>query len=481
MFIALGSLGVGWLGPDSVLRSWLLFDVLRNSRGGVGICAMLLVVGAVLLLAAWLSLGLSLLRTRSRPDAPGRLSQVVVSALTWSAPLIAALPLFSRDMFAYVGQGRLMAAGLNPYTTGMADLPGWYGIGVDPLWADTQTPYGPVFVWLERVVVMATGPLPTEVAVLAFRLIAVAGLAMLAYYAWRIARLRGLDEAAVLWIVAASPLVLMNFVVAGHNDSLMLGLIVAGAYYALKDRPILGTIAVALAIGVKPIALIALPIIGLIWAGRNASWGVIIRRWIAVTAIALGSIGVMGWGIGVGIGWIGALATPVSISSWYAPTNILGISIGGLANGVGLNGDIVQTAVKLGMLALGCAAAAYLLIAKRHADPVWLLAGCFAVVSLSSPVLHPWYGLWLITLFAIAGIRELWQLRAVVYATAFFMLIGLAEPLDMIPRLDSTALIPVAVIAAALAGVTSVVVATELALRRPVVAGVRLRPRSFAN
>ncbi|MDO9398204.1 MAG: polyprenol phosphomannose-dependent alpha 1,6 mannosyltransferase MptB [Herbiconiux sp.] len=478
--IALGSLGVGWLGPSSVLREWALFELLRNSRGAVSVSAMLVVIGALLLLAAWLSLGLSLLRESRRPArAPattgltraasagtGPLGQVVASAAAWTAPLLFALPMFSRDMFAYVGQGRLMAAGLDPYTTGVSDLPGWYGIGVDPLWADTQTPYGPVFVWLERLVVMATGPLPTEVAVYAFRGIAVLGLALLAYYAWRIARLRGLNEAAVLWVVAASPLVLMNFVVAGHNDSLMLGLILGGVYYALKERPILGTVLVALAIGVKPIALIALPVIGLIWAGSQAGWGAVIRRWLSVAAIGIGGVALMGWGAGVGVGWISALATPVTISSWYAPASILGVSLGGLANGVGADGETAQLAVKLILLAAGCAGAVYLMIRRRRADPLWLLFGCFALIVLSSPVVHPWYGLWLLTLLAVANAERLWALRTIVYATAFFLLIGLCEPLDLIPRLEGDAAIPVVVISTALVGVVGLVVVAELAVRR---------------
>jgi hypothetical protein len=469
--IAVGSLGVGWLGPASVLHSWALLELLRNSRGAVTVCGLLVVIGALMLLTAWVSLGLSLLERRSGPKTDARkksvqLRQVATSAVAWAVPLLFALPMFSRDMFAYVGQGRLMAAGLNPYTTGMADLPGWFGLGVDPLWADTQTPYGPVFVWLERVVVMSTDALPPEVAIFAFRALAAAGLALLGYYAWRVARIRGLNEAGVLWVVAASPLVLMNFVVAGHNDSLMLGLIVGGVYYALKDRPIVGTVLVALAIGIKPIALIALPIIGLIWAGSNAAWPVIIRRWLAVASIALGGIAVLGWLIGVGMGWIGALATPVTISSWYAPTNILGVSIGGLANAVGLSGDVVQTVFKLALLALGCAAAAYLLIAKRRADPVWLLAGCFAVVMLSSPVIHPWYGLWLLSFLAVAGAERLWRIRTVLYATAFFMLIGLAEPLDLIPRLQADTMIPVAVIGTAIVGVAGILIVTEQRTRR---------------
>ncbi|MFB2557226.1 polyprenol phosphomannose-dependent alpha 1,6 mannosyltransferase MptB [Herbiconiux liangxiaofengii] len=470
--IALGSFGVGWLGPDSTLHGWALLEFIRNSRGGVAVSGLLVVFGALMLLVAWIALGMSMLERRGARSVDhtasrrASLSEVVASAAAWSAPLLVSLPLFSRDMFAYVGQGRLMGAGLNPYTTGMAELPGWYGIGVDPLWADTNTPYGPVFVWLERVVVQSTDALPTEVAVFAFRLLAAAGLAMLAYYAWRIARLRGLNEAGVLWIVAASPLVIMNFVAAGHNDSIMLAFIVGGVYYALKDRPILGTVFIAVAIGIKPIALLALPIIGLIWAGSAAGWGAIIRRWAAVAGIALGSLALVGWSLGIGMGWIAALATPVSISSWYAPASVLGISVGGLFSGVGLDGELAQQLVKTALLAAGCALAAYLVIARRQLDPLRLLLGVFAAVVLASPVVHPWYGLWLLTLLALNGAEKLWSIRTVVYSTVFFMLIGLAEPLDLIPRLETDTRIPVIVIGVALIGAAAVLVGSEMLVRR---------------
>lgn len=466
--IAAGSLGVGWLGPASVLHSWPLVDTIRNARMAEVLCALAVIIGALLLLAAWISLGLSLLRRRGEPapEATGATKRVVTAAIAWTVPLIVALPLFSRDMYAYVGQGRLMVAGSNPYLTGVADIPGWYGIGVDPLWADTSTPYGPLFLWFEKMVVTATSGFPTEIAVLLFRLLAVAGLAMMAYYAWRIARLRGYNEAAVLWFIAASPLVLMNFVAAGHNDSLMLGFIIAGVYYAMRNRPVLGTVLVAAAIGVKPIALIALPIIGLIWAGQQASWGVVIRRWIAVAAIGVGSVLVLGWVLGVGAGWIIGLATPTAVSNWYAPANIIGLTLGGFAPLVHIDGGITQTVVKLLFMAAGAGFATWLLVKRRHLDPLLLLFGCFAAIVLTSATIHPWYGIWLMTLLVLTGIRRAWTVRTIVYPTVFFMLIGLAEPFNLIMRLENDPLLTVLPRAVAFLGVVGIMIHAELVTRR---------------
>jgi hypothetical protein len=85
---------------------------------------------------------------------------------------------------------------------------------------------------------------------------------------------------------------------------------------------------------------------------------------------------------------------------------------------------------------------------------------------LLSPVIHPWYGLWLLTLLALTGIGRRWSMRTVIYATTFFVLIGLAEPLDLVPRLEGDARIPVMVIGAALVGVAGILIATELLVKR---------------
>ncbi|MCS5735476.1 polyprenol phosphomannose-dependent alpha 1,6 mannosyltransferase MptB [Herbiconiux daphne] len=494
--ITAGSLGVGWLAPGSSLQTQPFIALLRNSHAAAWVCTLLVVAGVLLLLAAWLSLGLSLrasprlspslsprLSPRGRTDAAGTrapdaaaarrastrapLRQVATSAIVWSAPLLFALPLFSRDIYAYLGQGRMLVAGLDPYTDVMADVPGWFEAGVDIKWSTTVTPYGPLFVLLARIVVVATSWLPIEASLFGMRLLAVAGLAMLAYYGWRIARLRGFNEAAVLWAIAASPLVLMNFVVAGHNDALMLGLIVAGAYWALRQRPVLATLLVTAAIGIKPIALIALPIIGIIWAGSTANWGALIRRWAAVAAIAAGSIVALGVGLGVGVGWIAGLGTPIEIGSWYSIPRILSLWSRDLADGLGGDGDQVRSIVVLAFLAIGCAIAAFLVTVKRRADPLWLLAGVFAALALFSPLLHPWYGLWLLSLCAVAGLRRLWQARLFVYATVFFVLIGISgEQVDLIDRLRADPAIPTVYGLTGLVGAVVLVALFEWTLHR---------------
>src|SRR3712207_524976 len=57
MFLLIGSLGVGWLAPVSELRRMPLFIWMRAEAAGVALSIVLLAVGAMLLVRAWLRLG----------------------------------------------------------------------------------------------------------------------------------------------------------------------------------------------------------------------------------------------------------------------------------------------------------------------------------------------------------------------------------------------------------------------------------------
>ncbi|QWT24750.1 polyprenol phosphomannose-dependent alpha 1,6 mannosyltransferase MptB [Subtercola sp. PAMC28395] len=425
LFIALGSLAVGWLGPGSNVRSWAFIDALRSNVLLVHTATIVVIGASLLLVIAWLKLGVQL-----RANPPDALRRVIVAAAVWAVPLIVAVPLYSRDLFAYVGQGRLMVGGFNPYLDGISAIQGWFNIGVDPLWASAKTPYGPVYLWIEQIVVGSVGTSPIT-AVAIFRLIAVLGVAGIAFYAYRIARLRGLDPSQVLWLVLASPIIMFNFIVGGHNDALMLAFLIAGMYYAMIKRPIIATILVTLAIGVKPIALIALPVIGIIWAGQNRTVRSTIKYWVATAAISFVILGVLGFVMNVGFGWVFTLATPGAVAHWYAPVNILAIGLGGAFGAVGLDGEIGANIVKYTAMALMAVIVAWLMLTKRNIDPMMRLSFAFAALVLSSAVIHPWYAAWVIVLFAVSGVRVGLQTHLIVAASIFFACVSIAEGMDV--------------------------------------------------
>jgi alpha-1,6-mannosyltransferase len=425
LFIALGSLGVGWLGPGTNVLSWPIINTLRSNDVAGWVLSIVVILASILLIIAWLKLGVQM---RSKPAEAMR--RVLVASVVWAIPLICSVPLYTRDMFAYVAQGRLMLAGFNPYNDGISALPGWFNIGVDPMWANAKTPYGPLFLWMEQIIVGAVGTSPIT-AIALFRMIAVLSVVAMAYYAYRIARLRHLDPAKILWLVAASPLIMFNFVVGGHNDALMMACLVAGVYYALRKHPIVATLLVAAAIGVKPIALLALPVIGIIWAGQNRTLRSTIKFWLATFGISGVVLAVLGYVTNVGFGWIFTLATPGTVSHWYAPVTAISGTIGGAFNAVGLDGAMASEVVRLGALGLMVVFVAWIMLTMRNIDPLMRLALAFAAAVLSSTVIHPWYAAWVIVLFAIAGIKPGLQTHLVVAASIFFASVSIAETMDI--------------------------------------------------
>ncbi|MCZ9342600.1 polyprenol phosphomannose-dependent alpha 1,6 mannosyltransferase MptB, partial [Streptomyces sp. TRM76130] len=95
------------------------------------------------------------------------------------------------------------------YTYGPAHLGGPLADEVAPLWRHTGAPYGPVFIGVSAVLSGLTrGELPAGVA--GMRLVALAGVALMALALARLARRSGADPAAALWLGALNPLVLLH-------------------------------------------------------------------------------------------------------------------------------------------------------------------------------------------------------------------------------------------------------------------------------
>ena len=421
--ITAASLGVGWLPLGTDLLNLPLVDAMRTNPVGVAIARMMLIAGGALLLQTWLVMGADLLSGIRQP-----VQRLWIALAAWCAPLVIAAPLFSRDVFSYFAQGKLVAAGIDPYNNGVSAVPGWFNDGVDPMWAEAPTPYGPFFLMIERGVasLLPTNPL---VGALLLRLVAVAGVALMAWYVPRLAFLHGIDGSKALWLGVLNPLVLMHFVAGAHNDALMVGLMVAGITVAAEGKPIPGILLVALAGSVKPIALLALPFVGLLWAGTRAGWGRRIATWAATAVLGLGAMIVMGAMIGVGLGWVSALTTPGSVRTWLSPSTAVGMTLGYLTSLLGL-GDHMDLLVGLSRLIAMVIAVVIILrlcLKPEGRTPVRAAALAFTAVVLLGPVIQAWYLLWALPLIAATGLRKPWHLRAITLGTAAFVIYGLAE------------------------------------------------------
>jgi alpha-1,6-mannosyltransferase len=431
MFMLIGSLGVGWLAPVSELRRMPLFIWMRAEAVGVALSIVLLAVGGMLLVRAWLRLG-----QRVRVWGGQARKATLMAVVAWGLPMMFSVPLFSRDVYAYIGQGRLMVEGFNPYENGISALSNYFQLGADKMWTEAPVPYGQLFLWIEQFVVWSTNVQP-EASVMLFRLVAVAGVILCVVYVPRLAELHGVNPHRALWLTAANPLFLTNFIASVHNDALMIGLALAGLYYSATHRVVRGIVLVTLSIAVKPITIVFLPFIGLLWAGKEAGWFRKFAFWGLTAALSLGILALMSLVNGFGFGWVNGLSAPGSISIWYAPVGLIGMVVASLANSFGLDGATLAGFVyNVGKL-IAVGIVAWQIFRGDYDRLMRRLTLAFAAVVLLSPIIQSWYVVWLIPLFAITGIRNDWQVKALYFVVSFFMIYAISDQLEVFPYLQT--------------------------------------------
>lgn len=420
--IGVGAFGVGWLPLETVVHGWPFVDVLRDTSPGLILSRLMIFVGVAILLQTWLVVGYDLLSGR-RWDS----SRMAALVGLWSLPLLLTPPLFSRDVYSYFGQGRLLMEGYDPYSTGVAVLPGWFTFGADPMWGETPTPYGPFFLLLARGVADFSGS-QAYLGAIMFRFLAVAGIGLMLWAVPRLARQHGISEAKAVWLSVANPLVIMHFVAGGHNDALMTGLLLAGLAVAGMGYSLGGAALIGVAASVKPIALLALPFVGLIRSGTVSTLGRRVVDWILVTVAAVAAFAVTSLLTGTGVGWISSLSAPGEVKTWLSPPTALGMIIGGILQFLGLaeSNDGAVTVCRAIGLVTSLVIVTYLCLRPQGRSAVRGCALAFGAVVLLGPVIQPWYLLWVLPLFAVTGLTET-QLRWTILLTAAFAVHGMAE------------------------------------------------------
>ena len=442
VLMTIGSLSVGWVAQNSVINATQWLAPFRTTETGVITGTVLLTVGAWGMIWGWLRLGRVLRRPahqfRGKYEfAVGGMRTINWAIAIWSVPQLFALTIFSRDMLAYLNQGRQVLAGQNPYESGISNLPNWFQLGTDTMWAEDATPYGPMFLWIEAAVVRITGVDQPDMAIFLFRLVSLVGVTMIMYYLPKLAEMQGWDPARAQWIAAANPLFIISFVASGHNDSLMVGFMLAAIYAVWRGRGLLAVILMTVSIGMKLISIVLLPFIGLWWAGRNASWRRIIGHWAMTLGLTTVIMVLVGWLNGYGLEWVKVIAGTGAIFSYWAPVGALGefARIIVIEFGWG-DGELVMSAVRLAGRVLSVVVVVILMFWGKTQHILVRATWSFAAIVVLSPVIHPWYLLWLLPLFVLLGIRSNWQLRWVIFTVVFFIAYGAGDQLYVWQFLD---------------------------------------------
>jgi hypothetical protein len=358
--------------------------------------------GVAALLLAWLGVGRALLRRRF---APGQLWPV---AAVWCLPLVAGVPLFSRDVYSYLAQGSIAHLGLSPYTHApavLAQLGHAHELGaVDAFWRSATAPYGPLFLGAISVAVGVTGP-HLIAGVLLIRAIELVGFVLLGVFVPRLARATGADPVRALWLTLLSPLVLLQLVAAGHNDLLMIGVMVAGVTLALEGRPLWGVALCALAATIKVPAIAAAVFVAFAWVRGGPDWGNRTARAAKAVAVALAVGAAVTLITGFGLGWVSSalFSTPARVHLAITPATDLSWTGASLLRDLGASVSFRGIQSVLRVVAFGASvvvALALLSRTRRETLPKYL-GLALLVFALGGPAPWPWYLCWGLVMLAV--------------------------------------------------------------------------------
>ncbi len=394
--IVWGSLAAGRMFVSTLPGSWF-FGSGADAAGSApaaqaSVFALIGVYGGIIVLAhAWLEL---LRVSRAHRGLQVRWVAGVIGA--WAVPLALAPPLFSRDLYSYAGQGEMVAHGISPYLYGTGVLGATpFSILPGPLWANTPSPYGPVFLWLDGLVTdLAHHQVLADLVLL--RLLALAGLALALWAVPVLARSAGRDAAPAVVLALGSPLVLTTLVGGAHNDALMVGLLLAGLAVVRRYGTVPGILLCTLAAGVKAPALLAVPFLAWNWPGPTARLRSRLAHTAAGSAIALATLGAVAWATGIGWGWVHTAAAPAKITTGITPVDSASRLVNDVARLVGFHGGPAGVRSVVAVVALAAVAllGAWLLWRSPELGVERSLGLLLLALVLLGPILWPWYLTW---------------------------------------------------------------------------------------
>jgi hypothetical protein len=315
-------------------------------------------------------------------------------------------PLFSADVFGYVGFARLgVLHGLNPYLHNATAAPG------DPVfpfvgWPHSTSPYGPLFTLASY----GFAPLGVPIAFWSLKAIATGASLGCTALVWKLAGRVGRRPVEAAIFFGLNPVVLVWAVGGAHNDLLLMLVVLAGVMMIGAGRTGAGLGALVAAAGIKAWASLMLPF-ALIDRRHRTN---LVVPLLVLVALAVATLTVFG---GHAFGSERELLSEQRDVAEHSVPNQLGllIGLGGLTEGI----RIVAVAAFLIAVATSLARVA------RGAD--WVTGAGWATLCLlvCSAWLLPWYAVWVLPLAAIGSSRL--RIASLVF-TCYVILFRIASP-----------------------------------------------------
>jgi hypothetical protein len=270
--------------------------------------------------------------------------------------------------------------------------------------------------------------------------VALFGVLLMAAAIPALARAYGRDPGTAFALGVLNPLVVLFLIGSGHNDALMVGLLVAGLALAARRHPVIGIVLCAMAGAVKAPGLIGVAAIAVLaWGPASARPSVLLRlgrvAWAGLLTVltfsALGALSGLGWG------WIRTLNASGQVSNWITPLDLLANGLARVGNALDLlpsGTSLLGPAHVLGLIG----AVALGLYATWRVPQLGLLRAMgLALVGLVllGPIVWPWYLVWGVALLAVAQGQR--TTRALIWCSVTASLLGALGPQDVVRDLGA--------------------------------------------
>ena len=319
----------------------------------------------------------------------------LVVALALLAP-----PVLSHDVLAYAAFARMaFAHGLNPYTSGAADLVAAGDPAAEFLVWNLPLPYGPLWTLMAIAIGWLGSPGGLFAEVVAHKLLAGIALVVCAVAVRRMVEQQWPRDARLMFIVVLlCPLFLIEAPASGHNDFLMMAFMLGALVASGSQRWLLAALLCGLAAAIKPVAFGVLPLLLFdLWLRNDGdAW-----RKAAIAAVLSAVPFIL-------------LSLPFGGAFVLVEGSLTKLNAG---RGGALAFDIAIAAALI-------AGAAIVWVGRREPQPTWLLGWVpvAAILILFGTVQrYPWYASWML-LPSLTGLSERHQQLFIVSGVAAVLL-----------------------------------------------------------
>lgn len=319
-------------------------------------------------------MGLAFLARGATPVIPVAVLALAIQLAPLGAPL-----LLSTDAWTYWGYGRIASAhDASPYEhepLEYRDDAAFPYIGTE--WHDATSVYGPAFTLASEPVARAAGE-SEEAAAWIYKTLAALAVCAAAALAARLSSRKSFAWAFVGW----NPLLALQLAGGGHNDAWMSALVLAALALGMARRTELAGAAWALAIAVKWVPLVLLPLHALAERNRGRRSG---YRGFTLAAILVAAVATWRYGLA----WVEALG-PLAGQAGEGTSFALPRRLDSI-------GVPYEPAVALLIVAF---VAAYLVLVREAWRGRARLGLAAALLLLATPYLVAWYVVWAVPLAA---------------------------------------------------------------------------------